>query len=261
MTFPGDAEIDDGLANRLSALFKELLEAERQSIAGAGDARRNELRRLISRRQSALNDDDELERLFSEYSGALPDPPNRVQERRIFGEWEGNLRSELVLWQDELNELENRPVDKRAIFTSSRDKAMHLLNSQAHEADLMPDIVGDDQQRSGDVSRPAERGQPRSNTVRGTMSPKPRVTGLIPDLPDLIDAGDRRLEQVKLIRSQAHQSWSNIRKAVTALQGRDHEPFGTPNVENGAKSCVRKIQREAGLSLAQIEDLLDDNGL
>ena len=26
MTFPGDAEIDDELANRLSALFKELLE-------------------------------------------------------------------------------------------------------------------------------------------------------------------------------------------------------------------------------------------
>ena len=84
-----------------------------RGIAGASDARRNELRRLISRRQSALNDDDELERLFSEYIGALPDPPNRVQERRIFGEWEGNLRSELVRWQDELNELENRPVDKR----------------------------------------------------------------------------------------------------------------------------------------------------
>ena len=96
MTLSSDAEIDDELANRLSALFKELLEAERQSSAGASDARRNELRRWISRRSSALNDDDELERLFSEYIGALPDPPNRVQERRIFGEWEGNLRSELV---------------------------------------------------------------------------------------------------------------------------------------------------------------------
>ena len=83
----------------------------------------------------------------------------------------------------------------------------------------------------------------------------------LPDLPDLIDAGGRRLEQVKAIRSQTHQSWSNIRKAVTALQGREHEAFGTPNVENSAKLCVRKIQREAGLSLAQIEDLLDDNGL
>ena len=168
MTLSSDVEIDDELANQLSALFKELLEAERQSIAGASGARRNELRRWISRRQSALNDDDELESLFSEYVGALPDPPNRVQERRIFGEWEGNLRSELVRWPDELNELENRPVDKRAICTCSRDKAMHLLNRQAHEADLMPDMVGDDQQRSGDVSRPVERGQPGLNTARGT---------------------------------------------------------------------------------------------
>ena len=261
MTFSSDAEIDDELANRLSALFKELLEAERQSIAGASDARRNELRRLISRRQSALNDDDELESWFSEYIGALPDPPNRVQERRIFGEWEGNLRSELVRWQDELNELENRPVDKQAIFTNSRDKALHLLNRQAHESDLMPDIVGDDQQRSGDVSRPPECGQPRSNTVRDTMSPKPRVTGLMPDLPDLIDAGDRRLEQVKAIRSQTHQSWSNIRKAVTALQGREHEPFGTPQRGEQRQVVRAEIQREAGLSLAQIEDLLDQNGL
>ena len=258
MTLSGVAEIDDELANRLSALFKELLEAERQSIAGASDARRNELRRWISRRQSALNDDDELESLFGEYVGALPDPPNRVQERRIFGEWEGNLRSELALWQDELNELENRPVDKRAIFTSSRDKALHLLNRQAHEADLMPDMVGDDQQYSSDVSRLPECGQPRSTTARGAALLKPRIAG---SLTDLVDAGDGRWERVKAIRSQTHQSWSNIRKAVTALQGREHEAFGTPNVENSAKSCVRKIQREAGLSLAQIEDLLDDNGL
>ena len=258
MTLSSDAEIDDELANRLSALFKELLEAERQSIAGASDARRNELRRWISQRQSALNDDDELERLFSEYVGALPDPPNRVQERRIFGEWEGNLRSELVRWQDELNELENRPVDKRAIFTSSRDKAMHLLNRQAHEADLMPDMVGDDQQYGSDVSRLPECGQPRSTTARGATLLKPRIAG---SLTDLVNAGDGRWERVKAIRSQTHQSWSNIRKAVRALQGREHEAFGTPNVGNSAKSCVRKIQREAGLSLAQIEDLLDDNGL
>ena len=44
MTFPSDVEIDDDLANRLSALFQELLEAERQSIVGVDDARREELR-------------------------------------------------------------------------------------------------------------------------------------------------------------------------------------------------------------------------
>ena len=67
-------------------------------------------------------------------------------------------------------------------------------------------------------------------------------------------------ERVKAIRSETHQSWSNIRKASRALQGLPHEPFGTPNVENSAKSCVRKIQSETSLSFAEIEAMLDEQG-
>ena len=62
----------------------------------------------------------------------------------MFGEWEDNLRSELADWQNELAELENRPINKRAIFNSARNKAMHLLGREAHEADLMPGIFEDD---------------------------------------------------------------------------------------------------------------------
>ena len=61
---------------------------------------------------------------------------------------------------------------------------------------------------------------------------------------------------VKRIRTHTHQSWSNIRKAVLALQARSHSPFGSPNVEASSKSTVRRIQRETGLSLAQLEALL-----
>ena len=63
-------------------------------------------------------------------------------------------------------------------------------------------------------------------------------------------------ESIRTIRSQTHQSWTNIRKAVRNLQGLDHESFGTHNVENSAKSCVRRIQRETGLTLAEIQTLL-----
>lgn len=66
------------------------------------------------------------------------------------------------------------------------------------------------------------------------------------------------VDRVKAIRSQTNQSWSNIRKAARALQGLTHEPFGTVNVENSSKSCVRKIQNETGLSFAQIETLVDE---
>ncbi len=68
------------------------------------------------------------------------------------------------------------------------------------------------------------------------------------------------VEQIKTIRSQKHQSWSNIRKAACALQGLPHEPFGTPDVENSAKSCVRKICAETTLSYAEIEAVLDEQG-
>ena len=78
--------------------------------------------------------------------------------------------------------------------------------------------------------------------------------------PSSPDAAGDIVERVKAIRSQKHQSWSNIRKAARALQGLIHEPFGTPNVEDSAKSCVRKIISETGLSFSQIETLLDEQG-
>ena len=76
----------------------------------------------------------------------------------------------------------------------------------------------------------------------------------------IVDAAADKVETIKAIRTQRHQSWSNLRKATRALQGLDHEPFSTIRVENGAKSCVRKIQSETGLNYAEIEALLDDQG-
>ena len=72
------------------------------------------------------------------------------------------------------------------------------------------------------------------------------------------DAAGGKAERVQEIRSQTHQSWSNIRKAVRDFQGLHHAPFGTLNVENSAKSCVRKIRSETGLTFAQIETLMDE---
>ena len=75
-----------------------------------------------------------------------------------------------------------------------------------------------------------------------------------------LDSLGNKIELVKAIRSQSHQSWSNIRKATRGLQGLEHEPFGTRNVENSAKSCVRKIHSETGFSFEQIEALLNEQG-
>ena len=139
MTLLNDVEIGDDLGNRLSDLFDQLLEIERQSIAGTNDARRSELAQLVDERQRELNDDNELEVLFSQHIATLPHRPSRVQERRIFAEWEEALKSELRVWQGELLSLDAQPVDKQAIYESARNKAAHLLLRAAEKAELLPD--------------------------------------------------------------------------------------------------------------------------
>lgn len=65
---------------------------------------------------------------------------------------------------------------------------------------------------------------------------------------------------VRVIRSQSNASWSNLKKAVRALQDLEHEPFGTPNVEASSKSHVRRMLRETGLDLPALTVLLDELG-
>ncbi len=139
MTLPTDVDFDDDLANRLSALFKELLGSERQSIIGANEARRNELRSLIEWRELVLGDDDELVRQFDEYIAALQQRPNRIRELQMFGDWRDKMQLELGEWKSELTELESRAVDKQTIFDSARNKVVHVLQREAKAVDLLPD--------------------------------------------------------------------------------------------------------------------------
>ena len=103
-------------------------------------------------------------------------------------------------------------------------------------------------------------GQPILILHRETQSqghaPLPKPTAS--KLPDTDDAA---FDRVKEIRKRTNQSWVNIQKALRALRGRPHEPFGTPNVEATAKSCVRRICRETNLSFDQLESMLDKQGL
>lgn len=140
MTPSGDFAMDDDLAERLSALFGELLAAERQAVAGADDARHRELQRLIEQHEAALDDEAALGALFDEHIAGTPvseRPRGLVQVSRVFADWEGNLRSELAGWCQELAGLESRPVDKEAIFGSARGKAMYLLRCEAQDAGLL----------------------------------------------------------------------------------------------------------------------------
>ena len=139
-----------------------------------------------------------------------------------------------------------------------------ILTSKAVEEDGIEDI-------SHLISRPT-RGMPAVQRPRDARAetPRPRQTHQIwsnirkatrsllgPIRANPVTPRGAIPEKMKEIRTQSHQSWSNIRKAARSLQGLGHEPFGTPNVENSAKSCVRKIHREVGLSFAEIESLVN----
>ena len=142
----GYPPIEADLSNPLSALLKELLETERQSVMGAADKRRNELCWLIEQRETELSNEVELESLFESYLEDLPvgeRPTSNLQKWRMFNDWESRLNSELSGWKNELAELKKRPIDKRLIFNSARNKVMHLLQCEAQAADLLPDDNGD----------------------------------------------------------------------------------------------------------------------
>ena len=142
MTLPSDVEIDDDLANRLLALFKELLKSERQSIAGAGDARREELSGLIEEREALLNDNARQYDLFNEHIadlGGSERPADPIQQGLMIAEFVSGLQSDLAVWKGDLAGLENQPLDKRAIFSSAQNKAMHLLRRAAENEELVPE--------------------------------------------------------------------------------------------------------------------------
>ena len=145
----GDFEINSDLADRMGALFSELLESDREAIVGADDARRSELRLFIEVREAELRDDRALGALFDKYINTLPEaerPQGRVQESHALVGWVGNLRAELADWRVELEELESRPVDKAAVFNSARSKAMYLLRRVAQAEGLSPESLDDNRQ-------------------------------------------------------------------------------------------------------------------
>ena len=73
-------------------------------------------------------------------------------------------------------------------------------------------------------------------------------------------SNETTLDTVKEIRRQTRRSWVNIRKAARSLQEKEHEPFGSKSVESTSKSTVRRMCKETGLTLAEIEAIATELG-
>ena len=244
MTFPTDVEIDDDLANRLSALFRELLEAEQQSIAGADDARREELRRLIEWRESVLSDNTRQYALFNEHIAGLQEserPDDPIQQGLMIAEFVNSLRSELAGWKDELAELENRPVDKQAIFDSARNKAMYLLQ---REAQAIAFLYEDPENAIEPLPTSDDSRQPNRDTNdwrrlsdlrgRGSMvSRSPRAVsfpdGSIEQVPNWLQL---QITIANWLIDRGHMSKGNIPSRIVKLISNTQEEFPSGKPKN-----------------------------
>ena len=59
--------------------------------------------------------------------------------------------------------------------------------------------------------------------------------------------------RIRELRRVTRQSWSNLLKAAYSLQGKPHDPFGTPNVKSTAESVLRRIKSETKLDFPALE--------
>ena len=237
--------IEDDLGNRLSALLKELLEAERQSVMGANVVRRHELFEKIERREAELNDDDRLyDELFERHIATLPEakrPGNGAQKSRMFGAWENDLKSELADWKNELKELKNWPVDKKLIFNSARNKVMHLLQREAQAADLLSfgnDGSDDEQDKDGD------KGPQGNKNVQDYLIPVVR----------LMRNGKSHTEAFHTIANELEVNYNTVSAQCTRVLGLSTQEF-IGHVESSRISQIIKnkypderelIERELG---------------
>ena len=234
VTFPSDVEIDDDLANRLSALLAELLESERGSIGGGDEGRRNELSQLIEGREAALSDEDEAVQLFDAYIADLPERPSRAQELGMFGDWRDRLQSELAGWKDELAELENRPIDTQAIFNSARNKASYLLRREARTIGLIDGIAGNTVEPSlPDTVSPQPVWNDDDRRTLSDLRDADSMTGLKPQaifFPDgsKESATDWRQMHIKVANwliDRGHLSKDSIPKQIAILFSHEQERF------------------------------------
>ena len=134
-----DMAIDDELAEELGRGLRKLLKSELAAALSADVGRVAELRRWIATDTSMLESDEPLARGYEDHLATLDEserPRNRPQESRRFMEYENSLRSGVAAWREELESLENRPINDRSVLDGARKKVLYLMRREALVLDL-----------------------------------------------------------------------------------------------------------------------------
>ena len=132
---------DDDLSPYRDPFLKNLLEEERRLAGGGAEERKDELRRSIGRRESALEDDDGMWQRFERHIDSLTyeeRPASERQKSLMYGKWEEEYKTELNGWKEELDDLEDQHIDGRLVFSNATDRLLRLLEAEAIEGGLLP---------------------------------------------------------------------------------------------------------------------------
>ena len=159
--------------------------------------------------------------------------------RKTLGQFERSLVVELRVWRNRWAHQAEFPTADTERALDSAERLLKSINAP----------------QAGEVGR--IRRELRHGDLAGKVTPN-RVGRTTAGAGTAQNDGSKEpAEVLREVRSDRHQSWSNLRKAVRALMEQPHEPFGTPNVANSSKSTVRLMQRRTGLSLDRLKDMLD----
>lgn len=210
-------------------------------------------------RQVRLDDNQRAQMAWEKYTGSKLERRSGYGVRHIWGEpWNPDAFTAgwnlcyMPFWAGMLTEAQHPyPELQQAIQQASWD-----LYFSANPVCPPPDFVAD----PGMDLAAILQGQPLLILSQATAANRSRPSRPLRQATTVADGADGSdaaiIARVKAIRTKDHQSWSNISKATLSLQGKAHEPFGTPNVEKSSKSCVKKICGETGLTLEELESLL-----
>lgn len=164
--------------------------------------------------------------------------------REVFGKTLGRIERSCV---SELREWRNRWAHQVEFST---DDAERVLDSAER---LLGAIKASQADEVGRIRRELRSGVPTREPVLQSLGRESKGESKTAGngVPKTAE------ETVREIRTEHHQSWRNLCKAVRALMGEPHEAFGTRNVAASSKSTVRRMQRETGLPLDRLKDMLN----
>ena len=154
--------------------------------------------------------------------------------RKTLGPIERSYVSELLEWR-------NRWAHQKGFSAEDAERALDSAER------LLKSIDAPQADEVGGIRRELRAG----HTTSKSTSKSRRRTAAQNDGPGSPE------DALRVIRTKRHQSWKNLRKAVRALMDQPHESFGTRNVAASSKSTVRRMQRETGLPLDRLKDMLD----